>query len=49
MFTPGGGGNHHGMFPFFEQKINFGVSLFVKSQVVIDFGVSCWKNNSLEY
>ena len=26
--------------PFFEQKINFGVSLLVKSQVVINFGVS---------
>ena len=26
--------------PFYEQKINFGVSLFVKSHVVINFGVS---------
>ena len=26
--------------PFFEQKINFGVSFLVKSQVVIIFGVS---------
>ena len=26
--------------PFFEQKINFGVSFLVKSQVVINFGVS---------
>ena len=25
---------------FFEQKINFGVSFLVKSQVVINFGVS---------
>ena len=35
--------------PFFEQKINFGVSLLVKSQVVINFGVSFWKNTSLGY
>ena len=27
--------------PFFEQKINFGVSFLVKSQEVINFGVSC--------
>ena len=26
--------------PFFEQKINFGVSFLVKSQIVINFGVS---------
>ena len=26
--------------PFFEQKINFGVSFLVKSQVVINFGAS---------
>ena len=26
--------------PFFEQKINFGVSFLVKAQVVINFGVS---------
>ena len=26
--------------PFFEQKINFGVSYLVKSQVVINFGLS---------
>ena len=26
--------------PFLEQKINFGISSLVKSQVVIDFGVS---------
>ena len=26
--------------PFFAQKMNFGVSLLVKSQVVINFGVS---------
>ena len=26
--------------PFFEQKINFRVSLLVKSQVVINLGVS---------
>ena len=26
--------------PFFEEKINFGVSILVKSQVVIHFGVS---------
>ena len=26
--------------PFFEQKINFGVSFLVKSQDVIKFGVS---------
>ena len=26
--------------PFFEQKINFGVSFLVKSQLVINFGVS---------
>ena len=25
---------------FFEQKVNFGVSFLVKSQVVINFGVS---------
>ena len=25
---------------FFEQRINFGVSFLVKSQVVINFGVS---------
>ena len=46
---PGGGGNYHicryGMchffgVPFFEQKINFGVSFLVKSQVVINFWVS---------
>ena len=35
--------------PFFEQKINFGVSLLVKSQVVINFGVSFCKNTSLGY
>ena len=26
--------------PFFQQNINFGVSFVVKSQVVINFGVS---------
>ena len=26
--------------PFFEQKINFEVSFLVKSQVVLNFGVS---------
>ena len=26
--------------PFFAQKINFGVSFLVKSQLVINFGVS---------
>ena len=35
--------------PFLEQKINFGVSFLVKSQVVITFGVSFKKNNSLGY
>ena len=35
--------------PFFEQKINFGVSFLVKSQVVVNFGVSFWKTNSLGY
>ena len=35
--------------PFFEQKINFGASFLIKSQVVIDFGVSFLKNNSLGY
>ena len=35
--------------PFFEQKIYFGVSFLVKSQVVINFGVSFWKNNLLGY
>ena len=29
--------------PVFEQKINFGVSFLVKSQVVINFGVSFYK------
>ena len=35
--------------PFFEQKINFGVSFLVKSQVVINFVVSFWKNYYLGY
>ena len=26
--------------PFFEQKINFGLSFLVKSQVVINYGMS---------
>ena len=26
-------------FPFFERKINFGVSFLVRSQVIINFGV----------
>ena len=34
---------------FFVQKINFGVSFLVKSQVVIKFGVSFLKNYSLGY
>ena len=42
--TPGGGGGiYHVPFfgvPFFQLKINFGVSFLVKSQVVINFGVS---------
>ena len=35
--------------PFFQQKINFGVSLLGKSQVVINFKVSFTKSNSLGY
>ena len=35
--------------PFFAQKINFGVSFVVKSQVVINLGVTFLKNGSLEY
>ena len=35
--------------PFFEQKIIFGVSFLVKSQVVINYVVSFQKNNSLGY
>ena len=35
--------------PFLEQQINFGVSLLVKSQVVINFGVSFQKSKSLGY
>ena len=35
--------------PFFVQIINFGVSFSVKSQEVINFGLSFWKNNSLGY
>ena len=47
--TPGGGGVttiYEGTgcaifgVPFFQQKINFGVPFLVKSQVVINFGVS---------
>ena len=45
--TPGGGGAIHAgtgcaIFgvPFFEQKINFGVSFLEKSQAAINFGVS---------
>ena len=55
-----GGGNYHicrmqvrdATFyevPFFEQKINFGVSFLVKSQEFINFGVSFKKNNCLGY
>ena len=33
--------------PFVEQKIKFGVSFLVKSQVGINFRVSFQKNNSL--
>ena len=35
--------------PVFEKKINFGVSFLIKSQVVINFGVSFQKNNFLMY
>ena len=35
--------------PFFEQKINFWVSLLVKSKVVRNFAVSFLKNNFLGY
>ena len=57
-FVPGGGGNYHicryGMcrffgVPFFERKRNFGVSCLVKSQLVINFGVSFKKNNFSGY
>ena len=34
---------------FFQLKINFGVSFLVKSQVVINLGVSFKKNNYLGY
>ena len=47
MTPGGGGGNYHkctgsAIFwdTFFKQKINFGVSVLVKSQVVINFGWS---------
>ena len=33
--------------PFFEQKINFGVSSLLKSQVVINFWGVILENNSL--
>ena len=33
--------------PFLEQKINFWVSVLIRLQEVINFGVSFWKNNSL--
>ena len=36
--SPGGGVIFWGA--FFEQKINFGVSFLVRSQVVMNFGVS---------
>ena len=32
---------------FFKQKINFRVSIFVKSKIDINFGMSSSKNNSL--
>ena len=35
--------------PLFEQRINFGVSFLVESQVVINFRVSFLKNDSLGY